>query len=119
MQASNEYVPDLLKFVKISVNTDLSNNLYLTSTFNPQCNALPDLTIYRPGTNTVVKEIKVNSLNTYNRAIFNIKFDSSGNYFDLHMNGLQPERYYNIIIKSTVSGSTIVHEDNNYFKVVR
>ena len=45
--------------------------------------------------------------------------DSTGNYFDLYMNGLQPERYYSILIKSIISGSTVVHEDNNYFKVVR
>jgi hypothetical protein len=35
------------------------------------------------------------------------------------MNGLQPERYYQILIKSVISGSTIISEDNNYFKIVR
>ena len=27
----------------------------------------------------------------------------------LYMNGLQPERYYQILIKTTISGSTIVN----------
>ena len=44
--------------------------------------------------------------------------DSSGNYFDLYMNGLEPERYYKILIQTTINGSTIVKDDNYIFKVV-
>ena len=67
-----------------------------------------------------VKDIKTEEfVIDFDTTFTKLSADSSGNYFDLHMNGLQPERYYNIIIKSTVSGSTIVYEDNNYFKVIR
>jgi hypothetical protein len=45
--------------------------------------------------------------------------DDKSSYFTLYMNGLQPERYYQVLIKSTINGSTVVFEDNNYFKVVR
>ena len=41
-----------------------------------------------------------------------------GNYFDVYMNGLEPERYYKILIQTTISGSTVVKDDNYYFKVV-
>lgn len=41
------------------------------------------------------------------------------NYFDIYMNGLEPERYYKILIKSVISGETIVFDNNNIFKVVR
>ena len=47
-----------------------------------------------------------------------ISCDDQSNYFDVYMNGLQPERYYAILIKTTISGSTIVMDDNYYFKVV-
>lgn len=47
-----------------------------------------------------------------------ISCDSEGNYFDLYMNGLEPERYYKILIQTTISGSTIVKDDNYYFKIV-
>ncbi len=43
--------------------------------------------------------------------------DASGSYFDLYMNGLEPERYYAILIKTTISGSTYIFDDNYYFKV--
>lgn len=41
-----------------------------------------------------------------------------GNYFDVYMNGLEPERYYKILIQTTISGSTVIKDDNYYFKVV-
>lgn len=44
--------------------------------------------------------------------------DISGSYFDLYMNGLEPERYYSILIKTTISGSTYVFDDEYYFKVI-
>jgi hypothetical protein len=48
-----------------------------------------------------------------------ISCDSTSNYFDLWMDGLQPERYYKFIFK-TSSGSRMEYYDNDYlFKVVR
>jgi len=47
-----------------------------------------------------------------------ISTDVSGSFFDVHMNGLQPERYYQILIQSTISGNTIVFDDDYYFKVI-
>ena len=44
--------------------------------------------------------------------------DVSGSYFTLHMNGLQPERYYQILIQSEIDGSTVVYDDEYYFKVI-
>tara|TARA_A100001201_G_C4095995_1_gene203817 strand:+ start:2676 stop:3800 length:1125 start_codon:yes stop_codon:yes gene_type:complete len=48
-----------------------------------------------------------------------ISCDSSGPYFDIYMSGLQPERYYKVIIKSTLDGTTSVIDNDNIFKVVR
>jgi hypothetical protein len=36
----------------------------------------------------------------------------------MYMNFLQPERYYTILIQSTINGSTIVFNDQYYFKVI-
>jgi hypothetical protein len=50
-----------------------------------------------------------------------VSCDNSGNYFKVYMNGLEPERYYQIVIKTILSnGETIIIEDPlNYFKLVR
>ena len=44
--------------------------------------------------------------------------DATSSYFDMYMNFLQPERYYTILIQSTIDGSTIVFNDQYYFKVI-
>ena len=44
--------------------------------------------------------------------------DTTSSYFDMYMNFLQPERYYTILIQSTINGSTIVFNDQYYFKVI-
>ena len=51
----------------------------------------------------------------------NISADATSSFFDVYMNGLEPERYYQILYKTTLSnGETIVIDDkSNYFKVVR
>lgn len=43
-----------------------------------------------------------------------VSCDSTGNYFNLWMNGLQPERYYKVVIK-VVSGSGTANETAQYF----
>lgn len=47
-----------------------------------------------------------------------ISCDNNSNYFDIYMNGLEPERYYKILIKTIISGSTIVKDEDYYFKVI-
>ena len=47
-----------------------------------------------------------------------ISCDPTGSYFTLYMNGLQPERYYQILIQVDSEGSTTVYDDNYYFKVI-
>ena len=44
--------------------------------------------------------------------------DQSGSYFKLYMNGFQPERYYQILLKTTIEEETIILDDNYYFKVI-
>ena len=46
-----------------------------------------------------------------------ISADSNSNYFDIYMNGLEPERYYSILIQTIVNGSTLVLDNNCIFKV--
>lgn len=48
-----------------------------------------------------------------------ISCDSSGPYFDIYMDGLQPERYYRVLVKSEIDGSTTVIDNNITFKIVR
>ena len=61
------------------------------------------------------EEMIVDFDNSYTK----VSCDSTGPYFDVYMQGLQPERYYRILLKSELDGSTTVVDNNNVFKVVR
>ena len=46
-----------------------------------------------------------------------ISADSTSSYFDVYMNGLEPERYYTILIKTVLDGTTQVFDEDILFKV--
>ena len=47
-----------------------------------------------------------------------ISADDISSYFDVEMAGLEPERYYTILIKSTVGGTVKVFDEDIMFKVI-
>lgn len=48
-----------------------------------------------------------------------ISADDTSSYFDVYMDTLQPERYYRLLVKTTLDGSSVVLDNRNVFKVVR
>ena len=54
----------------------------------------------------------------FNTNYTKISADATSSYFDIYMNGLEPERYYKILIQVQASGSTTIYDDNYYFKVI-
>jgi hypothetical protein len=76
-------------------------------------NYLPTASYY------AIKDLDTNEFVVdYDTTYTQLSSDSNGNYFDVYMNGLEPERYYKVCIKTTINNSTIVLDDNYYFKVV-
>ena len=47
-----------------------------------------------------------------------ISADYSSSYFDVYMSGLEPERYYTILIKTVLDGTTKVFDEDIMFKVI-
>ena len=44
--------------------------------------------------------------------------DTVSSYFTLYMNGLEPERYYKVVVKTIYDGQTIIVDNDYYFKVI-
>jgi hypothetical protein len=44
--------------------------------------------------------------------------DESSSFFTLYMSGLQPERYYKILIKTIIDGNTFILDNDYYFKII-
>jgi hypothetical protein len=66
-----------------------------------------------------IKDLETNEyIVNFDTIYTKLSADATSSYFDLYMNYLQPERYYTILIQSTINGSTIVFNDQYYFKVI-
>lgn len=87
--------------------TFTTSSVYTTNYYLPESSSL--YAIQDLDTNEYVIDFD----STYTR----IGADSNSSYFDIYMNGLEPERYYKIMVKATVSGSTTVYDENLIFKV--
>jgi len=98
---------------RLNVRPDYPVRRFLTSSIDTQNHYLPEGSLYS------VKDLDTNeTLIDFDPEFTKISCDSQSNYFDIYMNGLQPERYYKILVQTTISGSTIVKDDNYYFKVI-
>jgi len=72
-----------------------------------------------PGSLYAVKDLDTNEyVVEFDSTYTKISSDFSSSYFDLYMNGLEPQRYYTILIQTTSGGSTIVLDNNYSFKVI-
>ena len=98
---------------RINVRPDFPTRTFLTASLDTQNHYLNSSSMYS------VKDLDTNeTLIDFDPEFTKISCDAQSNYFDIYMNGLQPERYYKILIQTTISGSTIVKDDEYYFKVI-
>ena len=47
-----------------------------------------------------------------------VSADTTSSYFDIYMGGLEPERYYTILLKTTIDSTTKVFNEDIMFKVI-
>ena len=98
---------------RLNVREEFPARTFQTSSIYTTNNFLNSSSLY------AVKDLDTNEfVIDFDSQFTKISCDSTGNYFDIYMNGLEPERYYKILIQTTISGSTIVKDDKYYFKVV-
>ena len=85
--------------------------VYRTGSLYTTNYALPTESFYR------IKDVYTNEVAIeYDSTYTKLSCDSSGSFFDLYLNGLQPERYYKIEIKTTI-GDTVLITDTGEFKI--
>jgi hypothetical protein len=53
----------------------------------------------------------------FNPTYSQVSADQTSSYFDIYMGGLEPERYYTILLKTTIDGTTKVFDEDIMFKV--
>ena len=107
------FFPSSINRFYINVSPLYPTRTYQTSSLFTNKNYLPTSSYY------AIKDLDTNEyVINFDNQYTQISSDERGNYFDVYMSGLEPERYYKILIKTLINGSTLILDDNYYFKIV-
>ena len=105
--------PESVNRFYINVSPLYPTRVYQTSSLFTNLNYLPTSSYY------AIKDLATNEfVINFDEQYTQISSDNKGNYFDVYMSGLEPERYYKILIKTIINGSTLIFDDDYYFKVI-
>jgi hypothetical protein len=108
-----KFTPESVNRFYINVSPLYPARVYQTSSLYTNLNYLPTSSYY------ALKDLATNEfVINFDDQYTQISSDSIGNYFDIYMSGLEPERYYKILIKTLINNSTLIFDDNYYFKVI-
>lgn len=107
------FYPDSVNRFRVNARPEYPNRVFATASYFTQNYYLPTASYY------AIKDLYTNEyVIDFDDQFTKLSVDPDGSYFDLYMNGLEPERYYTILVKTTIDGSTIVFNDNFNFKVI-
>ena len=104
---------DITKF-KIHVRDKYPTRKFSTTSNNLDVGYLPTSSYYSVRDAHSEREII-----PFDDSFTRLSSDENGMFFKLYMKGLQPERYYRILLKSVNENETTIFDDNYFFKVVR
>ena len=98
---------------RINVRPEFPVRTFQTSSYYTRNYALP------PSSSYAIKDLDTNEFVVdFDDNFTRISCDTTSSYFDVYMNGFEPERYYKVLIKTTIGSNVIIKDDNYYFKVV-
>tara|TARA_R110000824_G_scaffold85276_2_gene212060 strand:+ start:1131 stop:2267 length:1137 start_codon:yes stop_codon:yes gene_type:complete len=108
-----EFHPSSVNRFYVNVSPLYPTRTYKTSSLFTDTNYLPTSSFY------AIKDLSTNEfVINFDDQYTQISSDERGNYFDVYMSGLEPERYYKILIKTNINGSVLILDDDYYFKVI-
>ena len=98
---------------RLNCRPEFPARTYKTSSLYTTNHALPSESYY------AIKDLATNEyVVEFDNDFTQISCDATGSYFKVFMNGLEPERNYKILVKTSIAGNTIVLDEDYYFKVV-
>ena len=109
------YYPEDVTRFRISALPKYPTRQFQTSSYYTQNYYLPQSVSLYAIKDSKTNEFVIDFDNTYTR----ISADSVSSYFSIYMNGLEPERYYTILVKTILDDSTVIFDENIMFKVIK
>ena len=105
--------PESVNIFRVNSRPTYPARTFITSSYYTQNYYLPTSSYY------AIQDLDTNEyVIDFDNQYTQLSADDLGSYFTLYMNGLEPERYYKILIKTIIGGSTLIFDNNYYFKVV-
>jgi hypothetical protein len=110
---SGYYYPDSTNEFRVYSRPEYPARVFSTASYFTQNFYLPDNSYY------AIKDLDTDEyVVDFDITYTQLSKDEVSSFFTLYMKGLQPERYYKILIKTTVDGSTVVLDNYYYFKII-
>jgi hypothetical protein len=110
---TGEYQPTAVKKFRLDVRPQNPTRTFTTSSVYTTNYLLPEESYW------AIKDLDTDEVAIdFDTSYTKISADSTGNYFTIYMNGLEPQRYYKILVKTTIDGTTKIIDNDYYFKVI-
>ena len=107
------FYPESVNRFRVNARPEYPARIYQTASYYTTNYYLPTSSYY------AIKDLDTNEyVVNFDEQFTQLSADATSSYFDLYMNGLQPERYYSILIKTTINGSTLVFDNDYNFKII-
>jgi len=107
------FYPDSVNKFRVNARPEYPDRIYQTASYYTTNYYLPTSSYY------AIKDLDTNEfIINFDEQFTQLSADNQSSYFTLYMNGLQPERYYTILIKTVINGSTLIFNNNYSFKVI-
>jgi hypothetical protein len=107
------FYPESVNKFRINCRPKYPPRVYQTSSIYVNNYFLPTSSYY------AIKDLDTNEyIIDFDEKYTQVSADSNSSYFTLYMNGLQPERYYKILIKTVINGNVLILDDDYYFKII-
>ena len=110
---SGIFYPGSVNKFRVNARPEYPDRIYQTASYYTTNYYLPTSSYY------AIKDLDTNEfVINFDDKFTQLSADDQSSYFTLYMDGLQPERYYNILIKTVINGSTLIFNNNYSFKVI-
>ena len=108
-----EFFLDSVNRFRLNVREEYPRRVFQTSSIYTTQHYLPTSSYY------AIKDLDTNEyVVEFDTLYTKISADEKSNYFDIYMSGLEPQRYYKILIKVDNGTSTQIYDNDYYFKVI-
>jgi hypothetical protein len=106
------YLDSINKF-RIYSRPEYPVRVFQTSSYFTKNFYLPDESYY------AIKDLDTNEfIINFDPVYTKLSKDEKSSFFTLYMNGLQPERYYKILVKTNIDENIFILDNNYYFKII-